>query len=63
MAFSLGTLTAYVKENEKLLVSSSVLGAKTAQLVSDQGNVMIGVKSAETINVMDTDANFQTDGC
>lgn len=63
MAFSLGTLTAYVQQNEKLLVSSSVLGAKTAQLISDQGNVMVGVKSSETINVMETDANFQTDGC
>ena len=63
MAFSLGTLTAYVQQNEKLLVSSSVLGAKTAQLISDQGNVMVGVKSSETINVMETDANFQSDGC
>lgn len=59
MAFSVGTLAGYTKENEQLLVSSSVLGSKTASLIKDQGNVMVGVKSAETINIMDTDAIFQ----
>ena len=59
MSFSVGTLANYTKENEQLLVSSSVLGSKTASLIKDQGNVMVGVKSAETINIMDTDAIFQ----
>lgn len=59
MAFSVGTLAAYTKENEGLLVASSVLGSKTASLIKDKGNVMVGVKSAETINIMDTDAIFQ----
>ena len=59
MAFSVGTLAAYTKENEALLVASSVLGSKTADLIKSQGNVMVGVKSAETINIMDTDAIFQ----
>jgi len=59
MGFSVGTLANYTKENEQLLVTSSVLGSKTASLIKDQGNVMVGVKSAETINIMDTDAIFQ----
>lgn len=59
MGFSVGTLANYTKENEALLVASSVLGSKTASLIKDQGNVMVGVKSAETINIMDTDAIFQ----
>jgi len=59
MSFSVSTLAAYTKENEQLLVSASVLGSKTAGLVKDQGNVMVGVKSAETINIMNTDAIFQ----
>ena len=59
MAFSVGTLAGYTKENEALLVASSVLGSKTASLIKEQGNVMVGVKSAETINIMDTDAIFQ----
>jgi len=59
MSFSVGTLANYTKENEALLVASSVLGSKTASLIKEQGNVMLGVKSAETINIMDTDAIFQ----
>lgn len=62
MAFSVGSLADYTKENEALLVTNSVLGAKTAQLIKSQGNVMVGVKSSEQINVMETDAFFQAGG-
>lgn len=62
MAFAFSGLTAYVEQNERLLVASSVLGAKTQQLIQAQGNVMVGVKSKETINIMDTDAIFQAGG-
>jgi len=62
MAFSFSGLTAYVEQNERLLVASSVLGAKTQQLIQANGNVMVGVKSKETINIMDTDAIFQAGG-
>jgi len=59
MSFSVGTLANYTKENEKLLVVSSVLGSKTASLIKEAGTVLIGVKSSETINIMETDAVFQ----
>jgi hypothetical protein len=62
MSFSVSSLTNYTKENEAQLVTSSVLGAKTAALIKSAGNVMVGVKSAETINIMDTDAFFQAGG-
>ena len=62
MAFDVSALANYTKENESLLVTSSVLGSKTAALIKSQGNVMVGVKSAETINIMDTDAIFQAGG-
>jgi hypothetical protein len=62
MAFDVSALTNYTKENEALLVTSSVLGAKTANLIKAQGNVMVGVKSSEKINIMDTDAIFQAGG-
>lgn len=62
MAFDVTALTNYTKENEALLVTSSVLGAKTASLIKAQGNVMVGVKSSEKINIMDTDAIFQAGG-
>lgn len=62
MAFNVDALAAYTEQNEALLVTSSVLGAKTAALIKSAGNVMVGVKSAETINIMDTDAIFQSGG-
>ena len=62
MSFSISSLANYTKENEAQLVTSSVLGAKTAALIKSAGNVMVGVKSAQTINVMDTDAFFQAGG-
>ena len=62
MSFSVSSLANYTKENEASLVTSSVLGAKTAALIKSAGNVMVGVKSAETINIMDTDAFFQAGG-
>jgi len=62
MSFSVSTLSNYTKENEALLVTASVLGAKTAALIKSAGNVMVGVKSAETINIMDSDAFFQAGG-
>jgi len=60
MAFNVDALAAYTEQNEALLVTSSVLGAKTASLIKSAGNVMVGVKSSETINIMDTDAIFQS---
>lgn len=62
MAFNVAALADYTEQNEALLVTSSVLGAKTASLIKSAGNVMVGVKSAETINIMDTDAIFQSGG-
>ena len=62
MAFNVSALSNYTIENQDLLVSAAVLGAKTATLIKNQGNVMVGVKSAEKINIMDTDAVFQAGG-
>ena len=62
MAFNVSALADYTEQNEALLVTSSVLGAKTASLIKSAGNVMVGVKSSETINIMDTDAIFQSGG-
>ena len=59
MGFDVSALANYTKENEALLVTSSVLGAKTAALIKSAGNVMVGVKSSEKINIMQTDAIFQ----
>jgi hypothetical protein len=62
MALDLSALTNYVKENELQLTSAAIFSAKTASLIEAQGNVQVGIKSAETINIMTTDAVFQTGG-
>ena len=64
MAFNVDLLTNYVKEDERSLFTSSLFDAKTQQLIQSAGNVMVEVKSAATVNIMDTDAAFQDDsGC
>lgn len=62
MGLNLNGLANYVKENEQQLATSLVFKPKTAQLIEGAGNVMVGVKSSETINVMETDAVFQAGG-
>lgn len=62
MAFDVSSLTNYTEQNAEQLVAQSVLGAKTASLIKSAGNVMVGVKSAETINVLSVDAVFQAGG-
>lgn len=62
MAFDVSALTNYVIENEELLVMKSLFESKTQKLIQSEGNVMTGVKSSEKINILDTDALFQTGG-
>ena len=62
MAFDVSALANYTEQNADMLVVSSVLGSKTAGIIKSAGNVMTGIKSAETINVMSTDAIFQAGG-
>jgi hypothetical protein len=62
MALDLSALTNYVEQNELQLTSAAIFSAKTASLIEQFGNVQVGIKSAETINVMTTDAVFQAGG-
>jgi hypothetical protein len=62
MAFDVSQLAAYTKDNQDSLISKSLFDAKTQQLIVSGGNVMTEVKSAEQINVLDTDAVFQAGG-
>lgn len=62
MAFDVSALTNYTIQNEKLLVTKSLFDAKTQQVIQSAGNVLASVKSSETINVLATDAIFQTGG-
>jgi len=64
MALSVSSLTSYIIENEDLLVVKSLFGGKTSDLIRSEGTVMTGVKYAEKINILATDAIFQNGtGC
>jgi hypothetical protein len=62
MAFDVSALAAYTKDNQDSLISKSLFDAKTQKVIVANGNVMTEVKSAEQINVLDTDAVFQAGG-
>lgn len=64
MALDVSTLVSYVIENEDLLISKSLFGSRTSELILSEGTVMTGVKFAEQINILATDAIFQNGvGC
>jgi hypothetical protein len=64
MALSVNTLVDYVIENENELVAKSLFSGKTSQLISSEGTVLTGVKFAQKINILATDAIFQNGaGC
>lgn len=63
MAFSLSTLTAYTREQIEPLLMSAVFGAKTQQMILQDGIVLREVKSSAKIPLFDTDAVFQTQSC
>lgn len=64
MALDVSTLVDYVIENQDLLVSKSLFSGRTVDLIAAEGNVMTGVKFAEQINILATDAIFQNGaGC
>jgi len=62
MAFDVSALSNYTEQNEALLVTRSLFGNKTASVITSDGNIMTGVKSSETVNLLATDAIFQTGG-
>jgi len=63
MALSLSGLSAYTKQLVQPLLTSAVIGAKTQQLILDNGIVLTGVKGPTAIPLMDTDAVFAAQSC
>jgi hypothetical protein len=64
MPLDVSALTNYVAENENMLLTKSVFTARTSELILNEGTVLVGVKYAEKINILDTDAIFQNGaGC
>ena len=55
MAFSLGTMTAYIEENKADLITKAILGAKTLGLGVD---IRTGIKSSAKIPVLEIENLF-----
>jgi len=63
MAFNVTGLTDYTNEQSTELVVKSLFGSKTAAVLQAAGQVQVGVKSAEALNILTSDVFFQADGC
>jgi protein-L-isoaspartate O-methyltransferase len=58
MSLDVSGLANYTEQNKMALITKAVFGAKTISLLTP----MTGIKSAQTINILDTDAVFQVGG-
>jgi hypothetical protein len=63
MAFNVSALNNYTNEQSTELVVKSLFGGKTAAVLQAAGQVQVGVKSAEALNILASDVFFQADGC
>lgn len=63
MAFNVSALANYTNEQSTELVLKSLFGSKTAAILQAAGQVQVGVKSAEALNILTSDVYFQADGC
>ena len=63
MAFNVTGLTDYTNEQSTELVVKSLFGGKTAAVLQAAGQVQVGIKSAEALNILSSDVFFQADGC
>lgn len=63
MAFNVSALANYTNEQSTELVLKSLFGGKTAAVLQAAGQVQVGVKSAESLNILTSDVFFQADGC
>jgi len=63
MSFNVSALTDYVNEQNTDILVKSLFGSKTAAMLQAAGQVQVGVKSAEALNILSSDVYFQADGC
>lgn len=61
MSYNVTGLSAYTKQNVDQLVKNSTFEARTQKEILNLGNLYTNVKSAQTVNRMDTDVFFQDD--
>lgn len=63
MAFSVGNLTNYTKEEQTQLLVKAMFSGKTASLLQGANQVVAGVKSSQALPILSSTIFFQADGC
>lgn len=63
MPFNLAGLADYTREHNLPLLRKSLFGSRTAELIKKAGTIQTGIKSADALNLMDTDAVLQSGNC
>jgi hypothetical protein len=63
MSFVVSSLANYTDEQRTDLLTRSLFGSKTAEMLFNAGQVQVGVKSASALNILTSTVFFQADGC
>ena len=63
MSFVVSSLANYTDEQRADLLTRSLFGNKTAEMLFNAGQVQVGVKSASALNILTSTVFFQADGC
>jgi hypothetical protein len=63
MAFSVGNLTNYTKEEQTQLLVKAMYSGKTAALLQGANQIVAGVKSSQALPLLTSTILFQADGC
>jgi hypothetical protein len=62
MSFVVSSLANYTDEQRTDLLTRSLFGSKTAEMLFNAGQVQVGVKSASALNILTSTVFFQADG-
>ncbi len=63
MAFNVSALASYTNEQSTDLLVKALFGNKTAALLQASNQVQVGIKNAQTLNIIASTVFFQADGC
>lgn len=63
MAYVVSSLPDYTEQPEKVIYNKIFSLSPVLEVIKSNGNLMVGVKSAQTINIVNTEGVWQTQGC
>lgn len=63
MAYDVSALPNYTEQPEKVIFNKLFTSSPVLEEIKSNANLMVGVKSAQTINVINTEGVWQTQGC